>query len=80
MRSGIPRFAKRYFLLLISLGLLTGCATGPTNTPSTTPLSETQRELAECLELASQVAQHPPRHASDRAAKDRYLTMCLERR
>jgi hypothetical protein len=76
MRSGIPRFAQRYFLLLISLGLLTGCATSPTNTP----LSETQQELAECLELASQVAQHPPRHASDRAARDRYLTMCLESR
>jgi hypothetical protein len=80
MRSGIPRFAQRYFLMLISLGLLTGCATGPTNTPSAAPLSETQQELAECLELASQVAQHPPRHASGRAARDRYLTMCLESR
>lgn len=75
MRSRIPRFAQRSFLMLISLGLLTGCATSPT-----TPLSETQQELAECLELASQVAQHPPRHASHRAARDRYLTMCLESR
>jgi hypothetical protein len=72
----VPRVAQRYLLLLISLWLLTGCATSPT----TKPLSEAQQGLAECLDLASQVAQYPPSHARGRAARDRYLTMCLESR
>jgi hypothetical protein len=71
----MPRIAQRY-LLLISLWLLTGCAPRPT----TTPLSDTQKERAECLDLASQVAQHPPSHARGRAARDRYVTVCLESR
>jgi hypothetical protein len=72
----VPRIAQRYPLPLISLWFLTGCATSP----RTKPLSTIQQELAECLDLASQVAQYPPSHARARAARDRYLTMCLESR
>jgi hypothetical protein len=43
-------------------------------------LNAPQRGLAECLELASEVAKHPPNHARGRAARDRYLTMCLDSR
>jgi hypothetical protein len=62
-------------LLLIGLWLLTGCATPPNPT-----LNAPQKGLAECLELASEVAKHPPNHARGRAARDRYLTMCLDSR
>jgi hypothetical protein len=72
----VPRVAQRYLLPLISLWLLTGCGTSP----PTKSLSKPQQELAECLDLASQVAQYPPSHARGRAARDRYLTMCLESR
>jgi hypothetical protein len=74
------RLAQGVLLGLLSLWWLAGCATGPTASHPTEPLSTPQKDLAECLELASQVAQHPPRPASDRAARDRYLTMCLESR
>jgi hypothetical protein len=71
----MPRVTPTVLLLLIGLGLLTGCATPPNNT-----LNASQKGLAECLELASEVAKHPPNHARGRAARDRYLTMCLDSR
>jgi hypothetical protein len=79
------RSFRRYIIrgpLLVMLGLwlLAGCAMSPTDSHPTPLLSKTQKDLAECLDLASRVAQYPPRHASDRAARDRYLTMCLESR
>ena len=60
--------------LLISPAL-TGCAKPPAET-----LTPPQKSLAECLELAGEVAKHPPDHAKGRAAKDRYLAMCLDSR
>ena len=36
--------------------------------------------LAECFELASEVAQYPPNHAQGRTTRDRYLTMCPDSR
>jgi hypothetical protein len=71
----MPRATPTFLLLLIGLWLLTGCATPPNNT-----LNAPQKGLAECLELASEVAKHPPNHARGRAARDRYLTMCLDSR
>ena len=71
----MPRITPTLLLLLIGLWLLTGCTTPP-NKSLTTP----QKGLAECLELASDVAKHPPNHARGRAARDRYLTMCLDSR
>ena len=68
-------WARRCVAVLIGLSLLTGCAR-PTADPFTPP----QKSLAECLELASEVAKHPPDHAKGRAAKDRYLAMCLDSR
>jgi hypothetical protein len=61
--------------LLIGLWLLTGCAT-----PANHTLNAPQNSLAECLDLASKVVQYPPNHARGRAARDRYLTMCLDSR
>jgi hypothetical protein len=69
----MPRVTPTLLLLLIGLWLLTGCATPPNHT-----LNAPQKGLAECLELASEVAKHPPTHARGRAARDRYLTMCLD--
>ena len=69
------RVTPTVLLLLIGPWLLTGCATPPNNT-----LNAPQKGLAECLELASEVAKHPPNHARGRAARDRYLTMCLDSR
>ena len=71
----MSRVTPTVLLLLIGLWLLTGCATPPKNT-----LNAPQKGLAECLELASEVAKHPPNHARGRAARDRYLTMCLDSR
>ncbi len=71
----MPRITPTLLLLLIGLGLLTGCTTPPSTT-----LKAPQKGLAECLELASEVAKHPPNHARGRAARDRYLTMCLDSR
>ena len=71
----MSRVTPTFLLLLIGLWLLTGCATPPKNT-----LNTPQKGLAECLELASEVAKHPPNHARGRAARDRYLTMCLDSR
>jgi hypothetical protein len=71
----MSRVTPTFLLLLIGLWLLTGCATPANNT-----LNTPQEGLAECLELASEVAKHPPNHARGRAAKDRYLTMCLDSR
>jgi hypothetical protein len=76
----MPRVTPPWLLVLLGLWLLTGCATGSPDRPPTKTLSAPQQELAECLELASEVAQHPPSHARGRAARDRYLTMCLESR
>jgi hypothetical protein len=67
-------------LLLLGLWLLTGCITGSPDRPPTGTLTAPQKDLAECFELASEVAQYPPSHARARAARDRYLTMCLESR
>jgi hypothetical protein len=71
----MPRLPRKSPLLVIGLWLLTGCATSPTKT-----LNAPQKNLAECLALASEVAEHPPSHARGRAARDRYLTMCLDSR
>ena len=80
-RGSFRRYVIRGpLLVMLGLWLLVGCATSPTDSHSTRPLSEPQKDLAECLDLASRVAQYPPRHASDRAVRDRYLTMCLESR
>jgi hypothetical protein len=69
----MPRVTLTLLLPLIGLGFLTGCAT-----PRTDTLNAPQKNLAECLELASEVAKRPPNHARGRAARDRYLTMCLD--
>ena len=69
----MPHVTLTLLLPLIGLGFLTGCAT-----PRTDTLNAPQKNLAECLELASEVAKHPPSHARGRAARDRYLTMCLD--
>ena len=74
------RLARRVFLMMLSMGFLAGCATSPTDSHSTRFLSEPQKHQAECLDLASQVAQRPPGHARGRASRDRHLTMCLESR
>jgi hypothetical protein len=80
-RGSFRRYVIRGpLLVLLGLWLLAGCATSPTESHPTRLLSETQKDVAECLDLASRVAQYPPRHASDRAVRDRYLTMCLESR
>jgi hypothetical protein len=76
----MPRVTPKFLLLLLGLWLLTGCATGSPDRPPTKTLNAPQKNLAECLELASEVAQYPPSHARGRAARDRYLTMCLESR
>jgi hypothetical protein len=80
-RGSFRRYVIRGpLLVMLGLWLLAGCATSPTESQPTRLLSKTQKDLAECLDLASRVAQYPPRHASDRAVRDRYLTMCLESR
>ena len=71
----MSRVTPTVLLLLSSLWLLTGCAT-----PANHTFNTSQKGLAECLELASEVAKHPPNHARGRAARDRYLTMCLDSR
>jgi hypothetical protein len=76
----MPRVIPKFLLLLLGLWLLTGCATGSPDRPPTKTLHAPQKDLAECLELASEVAQYPPSHARGRAARDRYLAMCLESR
>jgi hypothetical protein len=76
----MPHVTPIWLLLLLGLWLLTGCATGSHDRPPTNTLNAPQKDLAECLELASEVAQYPPSHARGRAARDRYLTMCLESR
>jgi hypothetical protein len=76
----MPRATPKFLLFLLGWWLLTGCATGRPDRPPTKTLNAPQNNLAACLELASEVAQHPPSHARGRAARDRYLTMCLESR
>ena len=76
----MPRVPQRSLLLLIGFGLLLGCATGTPDRPPPNTLGAPQKDVAECLELASQVAQYPPNHARGRAARDRYLMMCLDSR
>jgi hypothetical protein len=76
----MPRVTHRSLLLLIGLWFLMGCATGTPDRPPPNTLGAPQKDVAECLELASQVAQYPPSHARGRAARDRYLMMCLDSR
>jgi hypothetical protein len=76
----MPRVPQRSLLLLTGLWFLMACTTGTPDRPPTSALSAPQKDLAECLELASQVAQYPPSHARGRAARDRYLTLCLDSR
>jgi hypothetical protein len=71
----MPRTTRTWLVLLVGLWLLAGCAKPPAKT-----LTPPQKSLAECLELAGEVAKHPPDHAKGRAAKDRYLAMCLDSR
>jgi hypothetical protein len=75
MPRSVQARALRRVVAVVSLSLLVGCA-GPT----ADTLAPPQKGLAECLELASEVAKHPPDHAKGRAAKDRYLAMCLDSR